>query len=437
MKKPHIIVLALVLLFVSAPLTAQTYKALCVGNNDYLTPGYDRLYAENDADDISDALVNELGWNSSDVVPRTGIHATKHYIQTPLTDWSDSTAWTILFSFSGHAIPTGVYKGLVTKDEEYLKADHFLGYLESGSPNYEKFAFIIDAPYSGFLADDMDRGVIMTACTTSETAEEDEVSEHGFFSYYVLEGLDDMHADSDNDNVITAEEIFDYAEYEVEEDENTTQTPQFADSDPGNDLNLTIIQAPTNLYITGEWDQEEPDHPTLHWSPSIGSTKYMIYRLMNGSSTWHLIDSTTSSQYEDTEAVVVEPGENKLDFYHVRGKNAYALSDSSNIASEWVDLLKTSGLNDEIIVDKLILDQNYPNPFNPETTIGFRLKEARHVTLKVYDITGKVVAELVNENRSAGYHSVTWNASNVASGVYLYRITAGRYTDIKRMVVVK
>ncbi len=84
-----------------------------------------------------------------------------------------------------------------------------------------------------------------------------------------------------------------------------------------------------------------------------------------------------------------------------------------------------------------LLSQNYPNPFNPTTKISFSLPKAGDVKLVVYDILGKEVATLVNDYRTAGTHQVEFNASNLASGVYLYRIEAGEFRDVKRMMLVK
>ena len=83
------------------------------------------------------------------------------------------------------------------------------------------------------------------------------------------------------------------------------------------------------------------------------------------------------------------------------------------------------------------LDQNYPNPFNPVTTIKFALPKSSPVKLVIYDITGREVAVLVNGSLPAGYHSVQWDARNVPSGMYIYRITAGSFTQTKRMMVIK
>ncbi|MDQ7063258.1 MAG: FG-GAP-like repeat-containing protein [candidate division KSB1 bacterium] len=84
-----------------------------------------------------------------------------------------------------------------------------------------------------------------------------------------------------------------------------------------------------------------------------------------------------------------------------------------------------------------ILYQNFPNPFNPETTIRFALPESEFVVLKIYDLQGREVATLVQEQRSAGRHTAFFNASHLPSGVYVYRIQAGRFQDAKKFVLVK
>jgi len=83
------------------------------------------------------------------------------------------------------------------------------------------------------------------------------------------------------------------------------------------------------------------------------------------------------------------------------------------------------------------LDQNYPNPFNPMTNIEFRIAKFGFVTLKVYDLLGQQVATLANEKMNPGSYNVAWNATESASGVYLYRLTAGNFTETKRMLLLK
>ena len=91
----------------------------------------------------------------------------------------------------------------------------------------------------------------------------------------------------------------------------------------------------------------------------------------------------------------------------------------------------------DLIPGDYSLKQNYPNPFNPETVIGYSLPAAGKVTLKIYDILGKEVAELVNEEKPAGQYEVKFNASKLTSGVYLYTLKAGNYTETKKMVLIK
>jgi hypothetical protein len=86
---------------------------------------------------------------------------------------------------------------------------------------------------------------------------------------------------------------------------------------------------------------------------------------------------------------------------------------------------------------RYILHQNYPNPFNPSTTIQFDLPMTSEVTLKVFNILGEVVATLVSDRLSAGSYSYEWDASNLASGVYLYRLKAGDYIETRKMILMK
>jgi hypothetical protein len=83
------------------------------------------------------------------------------------------------------------------------------------------------------------------------------------------------------------------------------------------------------------------------------------------------------------------------------------------------------------------LEQNYPNPFNPTTRIQYQVSSISSVTLKVYDILGSEVATLVNEEQQPGYYEVQFNGSSLASGMYIYRLSAGDFVSVKKMVMVK
>jgi Secretion system C-terminal sorting domain len=83
------------------------------------------------------------------------------------------------------------------------------------------------------------------------------------------------------------------------------------------------------------------------------------------------------------------------------------------------------------------LDQNYPNPFNPSTSIRYELPSAGFVRLSVYNLLGQEVAVLVNQDQSAGAHEARFDASTLPSGVYLYRLSTGSFSDTKRMTLVR
>ncbi len=87
--------------------------------------------------------------------------------------------------------------------------------------------------------------------------------------------------------------------------------------------------------------------------------------------------------------------------------------------------------------EEYLLLQNYPNPFNPSTVIGFSIKEAGFTSVEVYNILGKKVATLVNSSLEAGNYKVDFNASAIASGVYIYRITSGSFTQTRKMILEK
>ena len=87
--------------------------------------------------------------------------------------------------------------------------------------------------------------------------------------------------------------------------------------------------------------------------------------------------------------------------------------------------------------DKFELSQNYPNPFNPTTLIKYSLPKAGNVSLKVYNVLGKEVATLVNGYQTAGNYKVEFNARGLASGLYFYRLTAGDFVSVKKMMLLK
>lgn len=105
-----------------------------------------------------------------------------------------------------------------------------------------------------------------------------------------------------------------------------------------------------------------------------------------------------------------------------------------------IDAMVITSNEDEQLTDipnETTLGQNYPNPFNPTTTIPFSLKEAVNVEITIYNMLGQKVTSLVNEKFSAGNHFAAWDASSLASGMYIYRLKAGNVVKIKKLMLIK
>jgi pimeloyl-ACP methyl ester carboxylesterase len=116
---------------------------------------------------------------------------------------------------------------------------------------------------------------------------------------------------------------------------------------------------------------------------------------------------------------------------------------SSNGFEFWEDTIEVdviaAGLNDwkVNIPHEFALGQNYPNPFNPNTIINYELPITNEVEISIYNLLGQKVAKLVSKKQNAGYHQVEWDASGFASGIYYYRIQAGEFQNVKKMVLLR
>jgi M6 family metalloprotease-like protein len=163
-------------------------------------------------------------------------------------------------------------------------------------------------------------------------------------------------------------------------------------------------------------------HVLLTWAANI-EPDLLLYEVWrkdaNTGNIWQSIGTSTTASYVDNDYYL--PGYDFLVLYKVRAKDTQSIyssfSDSIQARCEW--------LHKEILtadVKEFSFAQNYPNPFNPATQLVFTLPRAGMVKLVVYDVLGREVAMLMNENADAGFHVVTWNPTNFASGTYLARL---------------
>jgi hypothetical protein len=187
------------------------------------------------------------------------------------------------------------------------------------------------------------------------------------------------------------------------------------------------------------------------WS-SYPNDSLIIYSSTNGGTSYTLLARLGETQLNTASGTCAHPftpaaadwgrrsfvlpiGTNKIKFQPVSGYGDHLYIDSIGLNPCWNYI--GIAANNRDIPKVFSLSQNYPNPFNPSTKIDFAIPKAGMVKLVVYNVLGAEVATLINENMQPGYHSVTFNGINLASGVYFYKITAGDFTAVKKMLLVK
>lgn len=188
------------------------------------------------------------------------------------------------------------------------------------------------------------------------------------------------------------------------------------------------------------WDSKDQCKPAFYVAANVGINYNIIDSLLNYS------DTLTSSLYTaaswQTFSNAFSFAKSAMDSnYSVNTSADTTLSLAKDSLESAINGLKniTTGIaNLGLDIPKsFLLNQNYPNPFNPSTAISYQLSAFSHVTLKIFDILGNEVSTLVNENQRAGYYKINFNAGNLSSGVYFYRLQAGNFVSSKKMIVLK
>ena len=211
---------------------------------------------------------------------------------------------------------------------------------------------------------------------------------------------------------------YDYATIKYNSDGDSIWVNRY--NGPGSDIDEGISIALDkfyNVYVTGRSDGLSYDYATIKYN-STGDENWVV-RYSNGGS--GSSSDEASSLYVDTLSNVYVTGMSALDYVTV--KYVQAPTSVDNASSD--------------IPDRFTLEQNYPNPFNPSTSIQYALGSMQYVSLKIYDVLGNEVATLVNEEKSAGDYEINYNALQLSSGIYFYKLQAGSFVETKKMILTK
>jgi hypothetical protein len=211
------------------------------------------------------------------------------------------------------------------------------------------------------------------------------------------------------------------------------QTSNGANAFGLDDMAGNVWQAINDWYATNYYSVSPYDNPR---GPSVDSASLMPdgkrYRGMRGGN-WYNGDMINSVNDGHSRVSNRDPA-------YYRGPIAEKDSWSEvgfRVTRKYVRTATGVNESGENHPDGFRLSQNYPNPFNPATTITFFVRTYSHVSLRVFDLLGREVAVLVNEVKSPGEYSITWDATKFGSGIYFYQIQAGSYTTTKKMILMK
>lgn len=174
------------------------------------------------------------------------------------------------------------------------------------------------------------------------------------------------------------------------------------------------------------WQVDSRGNVIVAFGQRTGDTYDKIYKSTNNGSTWELI-TTGVYKLPNTTSLVINPHNINQLWIGTTGNGTF-IYDGLTIG--------ITNISTEVPAEYK-LEQNYPNPFNPTTNITIDIQKSANVKLVVYDIRGKEVATLVNEEIKPGTYNVDFNASNLTSGTYFYRMTAGSFSETKKMVLIK
>jgi hypothetical protein len=180
-------------------------------------------------------------------------------------------------------------------------------------------------------------------------------------------------------------------------------------------------------------EAQSSDFALLQWTDNAQNENgYYIERRDSGTTQFSIIDSSEMNTAAYTDSTILPDYAYE---YRVTAFNADTVSVPSNIVP--IHIPPVVSVNDAAIPKEYQLYQNYPNPFNPVTIIRFDIPETADVRLSVHTITGELIGTLIQNRYSPGSYSVTFDAYDLPSGVYLYRLQAGSFSDVRKLLLIK
>ncbi len=240
-------------------------------------------------------------------------------------------------------------------------------------------------------------------------------------------------------------------EYIIEGDIYLAEEGTISTVPPGN-----IVPYGTSMIYPESWSNSlvvmsEDNHPKIIWGVHPDTRDWIstkIYKKINAGQWSELAEITYNPEmlyhshcYVDETETIVRGQSSTTAFYYVRMVyNDALLLNQITSPSNTVDIDIVGGEQGKINIvnpGEFALEQNFPNPFNPATLIYYQIAEKSHVNIEVYDMLGEKISTLVDEIKDKGSYEITFDGSALSSGMYMYKITAGKFSATKKMLLVK
>ncbi|MCU0373229.1 MAG: T9SS type A sorting domain-containing protein, partial [Ignavibacteria bacterium] len=199
-------------------------------------------------------------------------------------------------------------------------------------------------------------------------------------------------------------------------------------------------------WFIDEW-VKQPNHPAYQNSYGITNlgggnwrVSFLAYQTLSNTP-FHKMPLTIKVSFtsgpDTTVRVMNDVNSQMFNFNFNRQPSSVVFDPNNDIVIKTASLTVGINNNSNTVPAEFALHQNYPNPFNPVTSIRYDVPRNSHVSIKVFDVTGKQITELVSGEKQAGIYETSFDASDFASGIYFYRMEAGKFSSVLKMILIK